>query len=247
MGRWLRRLGFVAIWVIIGVLVIALGARFAFGKPRPEGVVGPDAEALADRVAAAVDLDAWARTGAVQWTLFGHRYLWDRKRNLVRYEDGRGVVLTEGWRPMGRAFRDGEEVGGEWKDRRVRHAYASFVNDAFWAFGPTKIRDEGTVLSVDDGALLVTYPTGGVTPGDAYRWEIGPDGLPVAFRIWAGVLPIPGLRVEWADWTLLDTGVRVARTRAAGPFRFGVDELGAAADLSVLAPDADPFAPMFGP
>lgn len=246
MKRWLQRVGIVVLGLILAVGILAVGARFALAKPLPEGTPGPEAEALADRMATAIDADGWAATGAVRWTIFGHQYLWDRERNLVRYEDGRGVVLTEGWRPMGRAFRDGEEVGGRWKDKRVAHAYASFVNDAFWAFAPTKVRDEGTSRSrVGPDELLVQYGSGGVTPGDAYLWELGPDGLPVAFRIWARVLPIPGVRVEWTDWTTLATGVKVATRRSAGAVGFTVTDLAAAAHLTDLVPGEDPFAPMY--
>ncbi len=129
-------------WVAVVAAVVLLAlvvARVALAKPLPEGAPGPEAEALADRIEAAIGQEAWARTGAVRFAIFGHHYLWDRERNLVRYEDGKGVVLTEGWRPMGRAFRDGVEVGGRWKDRRVRKAHESFVNDAFWVFAPTKL------------------------------------------------------------------------------------------------------------
>ena len=52
-----------------------------------------------------------------------------------------------------------------------------------------------------------------VTPGDAYLWEVGADGLPVAWRMWVQVLPIEGLRVTREDWVTLATGARVAYWR----------------------------------
>jgi hypothetical protein len=247
--RWLRvgAIGLAAGLGLVGAALIA--ARVALAAPLPEGAVpGPEAEALADRIGVAVDLEAWARTGAVRFTVFGHRYLWDRERNLVRYEDRRGVVLTEGWRPMGRAFRGGEQVGGSWKDQRVQKAYESFVNDAFWAFAPMKLRDDGTTRAlVAPDQLLVSYGSGGVTPGDAYLWTVGPDGLPTEFRMWTSILPIPGLRATWSDWVTLRTGVKVATRHRIGPVSFSVTELDAAEHLSALEPGEDPFAPMYGP
>jgi hypothetical protein len=247
MGRWLRRIALIFGAVALALLAVAVGARVALARPRPDGEAGPAAEALADRIAAAVDLEAWGRTGAVRWTLFGHTYLWDRQRDLVRYEDGKGVVLTEGWRPMGRAFRDGQQVGGDWKDRRVQLAYESFVNDAFWAFAPTKIRDPGTSRAAVGQDLLVSYGSGGVTPGDAYLWELGPDGKPVAWRVWARVLPLPGARFSWEDWVRFDTGAWVALTRRSGPLTLRLTDVAGAATLAELAPGEDPFAPMYGP
>lgn len=251
MRRWLRRAAQAGLALLV-LLVLAIGiARLALAEPRPEGAAGPEAEALAARIEAAVDLDAWARTGAVTFRVFGHRYLWDRERALVRFEDGRGVVLTEAWRPMGRAFRDGVEVGGDWKDRRVERAYRNFVNAAWWAFAPLKLHDEGAVRAVVDGptgpALLVGYPTGGVTPGDAYRWEVGPDGLPVAFSLWTQRLPLPGARFTWEGWQTLSTGARVATRHRWGPLVLSITDLAGAPTLEQLAPGPDPFAPMFGP
>jgi hypothetical protein len=242
--RWLR----IGAGVVLAVVVSLVVLRTALAAPLPEATPGAPAEALAARMEAAIGAEAWQRTGAVTFTVFGHRYLWDRERNLVRYEDGRGVVLTEGWRPMGRAFRRGEQVGGDWKDRRVRKAYAMFVNDAFWAFAPMKLRDDGVTLgTAGSDELLVQYGSGGVTPGDAYLWEVGADGLPVAFRMWARVLPLPGARARWSDWVTLRTGVKVATRRKLGPVGFTVGDLDAAEHLTELAPGEDPFAPMFGP
>jgi hypothetical protein len=249
MARWLRLGGAALVVLLVATVGAGLGARWAFGAPLPAGETGPEAEALAQEVVTRLGGEAWARTGAVRFAIFGHRYLWDRQRGLVRYEDGRGVVLTEAWRPMGRAFRDGVEVGGSWKDKRVRTAYASFVNDAFWAFAPLTLTDEGPQRAIVRGEggpfLLLTYPSGGVTPGDSYQWELGPDGLPVAWRMWTQVLPLPGARVRWTGWRELPNGVWVAERRQGGLLGFSVDDLAVASTLAELEPGPDPFAPMF--
>ena len=124
---------------------------------------------------------------------------------------------------------------------------ASFVNASFWAFAPFKIQDEGALLGRAPDGLLVTYPTGGVTPGDAYQWELGPDGTPVAWRLWASAFPIPGMRVKWDDWTELATGARVAQSHQLGPVNLKVQDLAGAPHLADLEPGPDPFAPMMGP
>lgn len=249
MVAWVRRIGIAALVGLAVVIALGWGATAAMSRPLPAGQAGPEAEALAARVAEAIGADGWARTGAVSFRFQDRRYLWDRERNLVRFEDGRGVVLVEGWRPMGRAFRDGAEVGGSYKDRRVRSAYEWFVNDAFWAFAPTKVFDDGVVRSVvatpDGPGLLVSYTSGGVTPGDSYLWELAPDGTPSGWRMWVSVLPVRGAHVEWRAWVTLPTGAKVATVRDFGPFQIEIADLAAAEHLSDLVPGEDPFAPMY--
>ena len=247
MKRWLKRAALACIAACTLAFLGLVGARIALARPLPTGVPGPEAAALGDQLAHAVDSVAWDHTGAVRFSMFGASFLWDRERNLVRFSDRTGIVLTEGWRPMGRAFKGGEQVGGDWKDKRVKSAYEQFINASFWAFAPFKMHDEGALLSRAPGGLLVSYPTGGVTPGEAYQWELSADGTPVAWRIWAAALPLPGARFSWADWTTLATGAKVATTRRSGPIAFHIDELAGATTLAELEPGPDPFAAMFGP
>ena len=54
-------------------------------------------------------------------------------------------------------------------------AYSFFCNDSFWMIAPFKAFDEGvtrTIVMSKEGNqnLLVSYASGGVTPGDSYLW-----------------------------------------------------------------------------
>jgi hypothetical protein len=52
--------------------------------PLPEGQ-GAKAEALTDKIQAAINQTAWDSTAAVSFSFRGnHHYLWDKKRNLVQ-------------------------------------------------------------------------------------------------------------------------------------------------------------------
>ena len=58
-------------------------------------------------------------------------------------------------------------------------------------------------------ALLVTYTSGGSTPGDSYLWLLDNNGKPTAFKMWTSLLPIDGLEASWSDWTTTESGAQL--------------------------------------
>ena len=76
---------------------------------------------------------------------------------------------------------------------------------------PYKVFDEGTerrIVKTDTNgdALLITYTSGGSTPGDSYLWLFDTNGKPKAFKMWTSLLPIDGLEASWSDWTTTESG-----------------------------------------
>lgn len=243
--RFVKRL----LLTVVGLVALAALALQVLGAPRPSGRAGAGAEALAARMEAAVDLEAWQRTGAVRWTFRGaNRHLWDRRRGFdrVRFDD------LEVWVDLGArsglAARAGRPLDDAEAAPLVARAWALWANDSFWLNPIAKLRDPGTVREEVTGkrgasALLVRYTEGGVTPGDAYLWRLGDDGLPVAWRMWTQILPVGGLRASWEGWQTLATGARVAtRHRIAGLLTLRLTEVAGAATLEALEPGEDPFA-----
>lgn len=240
-GRLLRGFGGLA----ITALALGLGLFAWLHEPRPTGETGARAEALAARVEAAVDIAAWRKTGAVSWVFGGrHRHLWDRERHiaLVEWGDERALVKLD--TRTGRAWRGGVELEGAAAEAVVAKGYAHWANDSFWLNAPAKLRDDGVTLALVDSeagegpALLVEYGRGGVTPGDAYLWELDAEGRPKAWRMWVSIIPIGGLGATWEDWVTLPTGARVAtRHRIAGLLDLRLTEVEAARDLETLRPD----------
>ncbi len=222
--------------------------------PRPTGDAGDEAERLADAMLAALDSDAWERTGAVRFQMRGGhpQILWDRARGFVevRFDDERRVLLDLASR-RALAWRGETPARGDDVRELADDAYRYFANDTFWLAAPFKVRDPGTRRSVVelDGArqLLVEYASGGVTPGDAYLWRLDEDGRPLAWRMWVKIVPIGGVEVAWSDWTTLPTGAVVARRRAwrvPGELAFDITPIEAATTLAELVGPADPFAPL---
>ncbi len=247
--RWLAR--------IVGALVALLLTLFAVlyvtqRHALPEAVEGEAAEALARRMNTAVNADAWARTGAVRWkTLDGARHLWDRARNLERYESGALRVLIDLGTRQGVAWRDGTALRGDALRAALDRAWARWANDSFWLNPVPKVFDGGVrrALARDDqgrDALRVTYTVGGVTPGDRYLWILDESGRPRAWRMWVSILPIPGLEASWEGWITLPTGAQVSTVHRIAGLRITLTDVAAAETLAALEGPADPFRALFG-
>ncbi len=246
MKRWLVRI----LVVLIGLLGALLVAGWLANEKRPAGTPSAEADALAHRVEAAVDKAAWDRTGAVRWS-FGDRdtHLWDRVRNLDRVSWGDNEVQIDLASKKGLAMKAGKKLEGAEADKLLESAYGRWANDSFWLNPLAKLFDEGTsraLVPLKDGGqgLLVSYASGGVTPGDAYLWKLGRDDLPTSWKLWVGILPIGGLEVTWENWITLSTGAKIA-TRHAGLIPFELKGVEGAESLSALERE-DPFAALVG-
>ena len=56
--------------------------------------------------------------------------------------------------------------------------------------------------------LLVTYISGGTTPGDSYLWHLDESGNPSSFQMWVSILPIKGLEASWQGWITTESGAK---------------------------------------
>ena len=243
--RWVR-----VLLVLFGLLGAAVAALWiVLRHPLPDGgETGPAADALAHAIEANVGVDAWRTTGAVRWGFRSNRHLWDRTRNLARVDFGDGTVaLVDVHKQRGVVTKHGVAVADPEAKKIVDRAYKAFINDSFWLNPLSKLFDDGVVrrkLTVDGhDALLITYTTGGVTPGDRYLWMLDGDGRPRAWRVWVQVIPIGGVEFSWEGWQTLATGATVAtvhKVRDREALRLG--DVAAAKTLAELEPGPDPFA-----
>jgi hypothetical protein len=177
--------------------------------------------------------------------------LWDRRRGFIQTTSGDDVVLLDVGTRRGLVTRRGTSIGGSEAAALIQDAYGWFCNDTFWLNPLAKLFDEGVTRSIvrtpEGDALLVSYASGGVTPGDAYLWFARDDALPHRFSMWVSVLPIGGVGATWEGWIELATGAWVATRHAIGPIEFEVSDVAGAPDLATLiGPGPDPFAALAG-
>ena len=109
----------------------------------------------------------------------------------------------------------------EKKDQLLEKAWKQFANDSFWLVAPFKIFDPGTerlLVDLEDNkkGLLVTYTSGGVTPGDSYLWILNENNIPIAYKMWVNIIPVGGVEFKWTDWR--DFNKIKMPTNHIGPF-----------------------------
>ncbi|MBV6647056.1 MAG: hypothetical protein KI790_16480 [Cyclobacteriaceae bacterium] len=204
---------------IAAIILLVLSAMvFAMVKivsePLPTGEHGEEAEALADKMLAAINYEGFQQLTELRWSFpRRHHFVWNKQENIVNVQWDDYEVNFSPQTMSGTALNNGEPLTSEAKSEAIQKAWSLFANDSFWLCAPFKIRDPGTIRSLvesDRGpALLVTYSSGGVTPGDSYLWLLDADGLPVAWKMWVGIIPIGGMEFSWEGWQEFN-GVRFA-------------------------------------
>lgn len=249
-SRWRR----IARWFfgVLAVLVLALVVTgFVLNEARPSGGVSEAGagDTLARRIEAATEQEAWARTGAVEWTFHDSlHHLWDRERHYSRVRWDDFEVLLRG-DASGVAFENGVRLHGEEARDALDHGHARFINDSYWLNPFSKFFDPGVSRSVIEtergNALLMEFSSGGRTPGDAYAITTDESGRPSYWQMWVSIIPVGGIGCSWDDWVELSTGAQVATTHVFGLATLQLSDVRGAETLSALLDsDEDPFAPL---
>lgn len=193
--------------VLVSVVVLVYISLKIASEPLPEGETGAKAEALADKMLYALNATAYDSLTHLEWTFRGaHRFSWNKKDNSVRVKWDEFEVALNLDDLTGQATKNGVTLVGDTKEETLQTAWSYFANDSFWLVAPYKIRDPGTqrsLVSTEEGdALLVTYTSGGVTPGDSYLWYLDSQGKPLAWEMWTSIIPLQGMRTSWEGWKL---------------------------------------------
>lgn len=206
------------IGIILGsIIALVVITGVILNKKKPTSKTGPEADALAQKVLTAINYPAWDTTRVLTWTFFGggHHYVWDKKRNFAQIKWKENEVLMKLDEVDGTAFVNGQKVEGKEKQKLISKAWSFWCNDSFWFNAPSKVFDKGTersIVEMEDGSkgLMITYASGGVTPGDSYLYKLDENGLPESWQMWVKIIPIGGIGNTWEGWKTTKTGAKIS-------------------------------------
>ena len=217
------------------LLFIAVIVIWAWTKhePIPQGKPGPEAEAMAQKMLGALNVEAYQNTRFLEWSYQNgsNSYRWDKQLGICHVKwDEYKVVLNLNDVAKSKATKSNQAMNDEEKKEVVEKALSFFNNDSFWLVAPYKIFDKGTerfIVDLENGkkGLMVTYNSGGSTPGDSYLWLLNDNGFPNAYKMWVSVIPIGGLEASWDDWLVADSGAFLPKTHKLGPIELSLGDV----------------------
>jgi len=203
---------------ILGTLLIFFTIIYiTYNEPLPEGRQGMEADAMATKMLAALNYDAYKNTRYLSWSFRGaHHYVWDKDQYKVDVSWSDVKVELYLKQPSSSPVTlDGDPVDGDEKTNYIEKALSYFHNDSFWLVAPYKVFDPGTTRSIaknkaGEEGLLITYASGGTTPGDSYLWLLDENGRPKGYQMWVAIIPVGGLYASWDNWQVMESGISLS-------------------------------------
>lgn len=218
------------LFTIIGLFLIGLFVvKVIINESRPEIIEGADASVLAEKMLRAVDKQAWDTLPYIQWTFTGqHHFVWDKKNNKALVKWGEHTVHLDPDQVDGIAYKGTEKLSGDAASKAIQSAWSYWCNDMFWLAAPYKIKDKGVTLNIakdsdDKEGLLVTYASGGVTPGDSYLWFLDQNGMPTGYKMWVKIIPFGGMYFSWDNWKTMTGGAKISAAHSAKIEKLKID------------------------
>jgi len=195
------------LFLLLGLGLAGFIAIKALSEKQPDGTGGAPADKLAQEVMDGLGKDAFDRIPYLKWEFFraGQKYLWDKKENKALIEWGDNKVLMDLDAQTGVSYTGSKQQEGEAHNKLMQKAWSNWCNDSFWMIAPYKLLDPGTtreIIKLEDGrtGLKVSYNSGGVTPGDAYLWELDDNNRPTGYKMWTQIIPLQGMYASWEGW-----------------------------------------------
>lgn len=207
------------IFITLPTLLLFGFVYLKYNEPLPKAIDSQKADVLANKMLDVLNHEAYKNTDYLEWTFKNnHSYKWYKSADSceVKWKDFKVILQLKN--PKGSSvFVAERNYNGVDKQKLIDKAEAYFNNDSFWLVAPFKVFDKGAKLQLvktkdNKDALLVTYTSGGTTPGDSYLWHFDENGKPTSYQMWVDILPIGGLKASWEDWKVTENGFLLAKS-----------------------------------
>jgi hypothetical protein len=237
MKKIIKALGF---FLAILAIVIAI-FYYKNNEDLPIGNEGKEADALAIKMRTALNYEAFKSAEFLTWSFRdAHYYKWNKSENkvIVTWDDNEIILDTK--KPSNSKIINASKKIK--KEELIKTAKNYFNNDSFWLVAPFKVFDAGVKRSIvkhnGKDALLITYTSGGSTPGDSYLWILDKNGFPTSYKMWVGIIPIGGIEASWSDWKETKAGFQLPTTHRISLFGMELNM----GDVKASNPKADALA-----
>ena len=195
----------------------------------PKGVSGDQANKLKKSVMKAMRYKAFKeKTAAVSFGFSGrHEHFWDKSRSLSEVKWGDIVVMFHTRSFRGIAYKNGVKVNNENElASYIKDAHKKFINDTYWLNPAFHFNSPGVIPKyVAKDKLLITYSSGGVTPGDSYLFTLDKNFRILEMKMWVDVIPIPGLTAKFENYITTSTRFITAQHHYIGPLNVKLENL----------------------
>lgn len=229
----LKKLGKILLGTLVLLFILAGILYTIYNEERPTGIESDKADSLALKMLVALNNEAYKETRFLEWSFANgkHHYRWDKQANTVNVAWSDYIVhldLNESKKSS--VLKAKVSISGAEKQKLLKKATTFFNNDSFWLVAPFKIFDPGTersIVTLEDGTevLLVTYTSGGDTPGDSYLWKLQPNGFPLSFKMWVSIIPIGGIEASWDEWQITESGAFLPSKHSIGQITFDMRDV----------------------
>ena len=212
----LKLLKILVLSILALFLITVATLYFSLNEKLPDGTTGDAADRFANNILKAIKHDRYLATDYIQWSFRNkHHYLWNKKQGTVRVQwDDYTAHLN--LNDASKSYLENKDITPKEKKELLAKALAYFNNDSFWVVAPHKLFDTGVtrkLVSLEDGTegLLITYNSGGTTPGDSYLWKVDDNYIPKSYQMWVSIIPIGGIEASWEDWKTMDSGAYLSQ------------------------------------
>jgi len=206
--------------ILIGITaVLFLGIYFKYNTTLPIGETGEKAERLAFNISNSIGYEAYQNTDFISWEVGAYTYRWDKKNSTVAIKWNDNHVFYNQNNPQHSIIIRPKNISDQIKKELIAKVESKFNNDSFWLVAPFKLYDKGVQryyiepTETENASLLITYNSGGTTPGDSYQWFLDHNFTPTHFKMWVQIIPFGGIPATWTNWKTMSPGFKLSHEK----------------------------------